>query len=133
MKQRRRTDVFKFRLIKNTRCRIYPALNGRSKSPSTKEILGVNNGTYRKRIEYQFTPEMKSLNTETDHVKPIFSLDKSSNDDLKETFYWKRNSTEKNSFSKGTKYFFPDFQLQFFKAYKFLRIKEEGLNKNLHQ
>ena len=40
-KKRRETDV-KFRLIKNTRCRIYHALKGKTKSSSTREKLGID-------------------------------------------------------------------------------------------
>ena len=113
-------------MTKNTRCRIYHALNGRSKSFSTKGILGVDIDNYRKWIEYQFTPEMNWSNTEVDHVKPTCSFDKSSNDDLKETFNWKNTQPLLNEIhsQKGTKNYFPDFQLQYIEAYQFLRLKE---------
>ena len=47
IKNRIKTDV-NFRLIRNTRRRIHHALNGKSKSSSTKEILGINVDSYRK-------------------------------------------------------------------------------------
>ena len=47
-----------FRLICRIRNRIYQALKGKVKSPSTKEILGIDIETYRKWIEWQFSPEM---------------------------------------------------------------------------
>ena len=56
-KNRYRTDI-NYRLIKNTRRRIHHALNGKSKSSSTKDILGIDIDTYRKWIEFQMTPEM---------------------------------------------------------------------------
>ena len=57
LKNKRQTDV-KFRLISNTRSRIRHALDGKSKSSSAKEILGIDIDTYRKRIEWEMTPEM---------------------------------------------------------------------------
>ena len=56
-KNRLNTDV-KYRLIKNTRRRIHHALNGKSKSSSTRDILGIDIDLYRKWLEFQFTPEM---------------------------------------------------------------------------
>ena len=55
-KNRFNTDV-NYRLIKNTRRRIHHALNGKLKSISTKEILGIDIDTYRNWIEWQFTTE----------------------------------------------------------------------------
>ena len=45
------------------------------KQSSTKEILVVGIDTYRKWIEFQFTPEMNWLNIEIDHVKSICLFD----------------------------------------------------------
>ena len=47
-----------FRLFCKTRSRIHHALNGKSKSSSTKEISGIGNHTNRKWIAIQLTPEM---------------------------------------------------------------------------
>ena len=88
IKNRIKTDV-DFRLIRNTRRRIPHALNGKSKSSSTKEFFGIDIDTYRNWIEYQFTPEMNWLRIEIDHVKPICLFDVSNNDELKEAFNWK--------------------------------------------
>ena len=57
IKNRIKTDV-NFRLIRMTRWRIHHALNGKSKSTSTKKILGIDVDSYRKWIEFQFAPEM---------------------------------------------------------------------------
>ena len=57
IKNRIKTDV-DFRLIRNIKRRIHHALNGKSKSSSTKEILGLDVDSYRKWIVFQFTPEM---------------------------------------------------------------------------
>ena len=56
-KNKRKTDV-NFRLICITRWRIHHALNGKSNSLSTKEILGIDIDLYKKWIEFQMTPEM---------------------------------------------------------------------------
>ena len=72
-KNRRKTDV-NFRLICNTRRRINHALNGKSKSSSTRDVLGIDIDLYRKWIEYQMTPEKNWSNIEIDHVKSIFYL-----------------------------------------------------------
>ena len=61
MKNRYKT-VVNFRLIKNTRRRIHHALNGRSKSSSTRDILGIGIDLYREWIEFQMTPEMNWSN-----------------------------------------------------------------------
>ena len=57
LKNKRETDV-KFRLISNTRTRIYESLKGTTKQSSTEEILGMDIDFYRRWIEWQFTPEM---------------------------------------------------------------------------
>ena len=88
LNNRYKTDM-NFRLIKNTRIRIYQTLKGMVKSASTKDILGINIDTYRKWIEWQFTPEMNWSNTEVDHVKPICMFDVSKDEELKEAFSWK--------------------------------------------
>ena len=51
-----KTDV-NFRLIRNTRRRIHHALNGKPKSSSTRDILGIDIDFYRKWLEFRFTPE----------------------------------------------------------------------------
>ena len=72
-RNRRKTDV-NFRLIRNTRRRMHHALNGKSKSSSTIEILGIDIDLYRKWLEFQYTPEMDWENIEIVHVKPIYML-----------------------------------------------------------
>ena len=84
-KNRRKTDV-NFRLICNTRRRIHHALNGKSQSISTKEILGIDIKTYKKWIEWQMTPDMTWDNIEIDHVKAICLFDISNDEQLKEAF-----------------------------------------------
>ena len=118
-----------FQLIRNTRRRIRPALNGKSKSSSAKDILGIDINTYKLWIEYQFTPEMNWSNIEIDHVKPICLFDVSKDEELREAFYWKITQPLLNHDHqrKGVKYNFLDYQLQFIKAYQFIKLNgQEG-------
>ena len=129
-KSRYKTDV-NFRLIKNTRRRIHHALNGKSKSSSTREILGIDIDLYQKWIEFQMTPEMNWSNIEIDHVKPICMFDVSKDEELKEAFNWKNTQPllRQDHLQKGIKFNFLDYQLQFIKAYQFIKLNDqEGLN-----
>ena len=65
-------------------------MNNKSKSSSTREILGIDIDTYRKWIEFQFTPGMNWLNIEIDHVKPICMFDVSKDEELKGALSWKK-------------------------------------------
>ena len=84
-RNRRKTDV-NFRIIRNTRRRIHHALNGKSKTSSTREIIGIDIDLYRKWIEFQFTPEMNWSNIEIDHVKAICMFSVSKDEELGEAF-----------------------------------------------
>ena len=134
IKNRLKTDV-NFRLIHNTRRRMHHALNGKSKSSSTLDILGIDVETYRKWIEWQMTPEMKWSNIEIDHVKPICMFDVTKDFELKEAFSWKNTQPllKQDHRQKGVKFNFLDYKLEFIKAYQFLKInEEERLNENIH-
>ena len=129
-KNRRKTDV-NFRLICNTRRRIHHALNGKSKSISTKEILGIDIETYKKWIEWQMAPDMTWDNIEIDHVKAICLFDISNDEQLKEAFNWRNTQPllKKDHQQKGIKFNVLDYQNQFVKAYQFLELNDqEGLN-----
>ena len=132
-RMRRQSDII-YRLIKNTRCRIYHALNGKTKSSSTLDILVIDIETYKKWTEFQFTPEMNWSNIEIDHVKPICMFDVSNDVELREAFSWKNTQPllKHDHNQRGTKFNFLDYQLQFIKANQFLKINEEGLNENIH-
>ena len=120
-----------FRLICRTRSRIRQALKGMTKQSSTKEVLGIDIETYKKWIEYQMTPEMNWQNIEIVHVKAICLFDVSDEEQLKEAFSWKntRPLLKQDHRQKGIKFNFLDYQLQFIKAYQFLKINgQEGLN-----
>ena len=103
-KNRRKTD-FNFRLIRNTRRRIHHALNGKTKPSSTTDILGMDIDLYRKWIS-------------------ICMFDVSSDEQLKEAFSWKNTQPllKHDHHRKGIKFNFSDYQLQFFEAYRFIKL-----------
>ena len=133
IKNRIKTDV-NYRLITNTRSRIYKSLKGLTKQSSTKEILGIDVDTYRKWIEFQFTPEMNWYNIEIDHIKPICMFDVSNDEELKKAFSWKNTQPllKQDNRQKGRKFNFLDYQLQFIKAYQFIKLNEERFNEKIH-
>ena len=133
LKNKRKTDV-SFRLISNTRNRIYKSLKGMAKQSSTKEILGIDIDLYRKWLEFQFTPDMTWDNMETDHVKPICLFDVSKDEELREAFNWKNTQPllKEVHQQKGAKFNFLDYQLQFIKAYQFIKLNEERFNENFY-
>ena len=124
-----------FRLIEKTRNRIYLASKGKIKSSSTKKVLGIDIGTYRKWIEWQMTPEMNWSKIEIDHVKPICMFDISNHEELGECFNWKKHSAVVKRYTStgGRTFNFVDYQQQFIKAYQFLKLNEEGYNEGIHQ
>ena len=123
IKNRIRMD-YNFRLIHNTRRRIHHVLNGKSKSISTKEILGIDIETYKKWIEWQMTPDMTWDNIGIDHVRPISFFDISDNEQLKEAFNWRNTQPLLKEIhrQKGIKFNVLDNQNQFIKAYQFLKL-----------
>ena len=111
LEKKRQTDV-NFRLISNTRSRIYKSSKVMTKSFSTKVILGTDIDTYRKWLEFQFTLEMYWSKIEIDHVKPIRMFDVSKDEELKEPFSWKNTQPLLKHVhqQKGTKISFLDYQ-----------------------
>ena len=71
---------------------------------------------------------------EFDHVRPICVLNVSKVKKLSEAFNWKKTQTllKQDHQHRGTKFTFIDYQLQFFKAYQFIKLREEGYNENFH-
>ena len=132
VKNRSKTD-YNYRLIVYTRNRIYKSLKGMMKQSSTKKILGIDFDVYKKWIEFQMIPEMNWGNTEIDHVKAICMFDVSNDKELKETFNWKNTQSllKHDHQQKGTKFFFLDYQLQFIKAYQFIKLNEGRFNENI--
>ena len=131
---RYKTDI-NYRLICKTRSRIYRTLKGMTKQSSSINILGIDIDLYRKWLEFQFTPEMSWEKIEIDHVKSISLFDVSKDEELKEAFDWKNTQPllKQDHLQKGIKFNFSDYQLQFIKAYQFIKlIGQEGPNWNLH-
>ena len=130
---RYKTDI-NYRLICITRSRIRQALIRKTKPSSTKDILGMNIDLYRKWIEFQMTSEMNWSNIEIDHVKAICLFDLSKDEELKEAFNWKNTQPllKKDHQLKGIKFNFLDYQLQFIKAYQFIKLNEERFNENIY-
>ena len=72
---------------------------------------------------------MNWSNIEIDNVKPICSFDVSKDEELGEAFSWKNTqpSLIHDHHLEGTKFNFLDYQIQFIKAYQFLRLNgQEG-------
>ena len=132
-RNKRKAEV-NFRLIRNTRRRIHHALNGKSKSSSTRDILGKDIDLYRKWIEYQMTAEMNWNNIEIDHVKAICLFDVSKDEELREAFSWKNTQPllKHDHQKKGIRFNFVEYQLQFIKAYHFIKLNEEEFNGKIH-
>ena len=134
MMKRTKTDV-SFRLIRSTRRRNHHALNGKSKSSSTKDILGIDIHTYKKWMEFLFKPEMNWNIIKIDHVKPICMINISHDEELREAFSWKNTQTllKYDHQKKGIKFNFLDYQLQFIKAYQFIKLNERRPNEDIRQ
>ena len=98
-----------------------------TKQSSTNEILGIDIETYKKWIEWQMTPDMTWDNLEIDHVKANCLFDVSKDKELGEAFKWKNILPLKKEVhqQKGIKYRSLDYQLQFNKAYQFLRLNDQ--------
>ena len=133
IEKRYKTDK-NFRLNCKTRIRINQSLNSKSISISTKELLDKDINTYRKWIEYQMTSVMTWDNIYIDHGKPICMFDVSKDEKLKETFSWKNTQPilKETHSQTGIKFSFLDYQLQFIKAYQFIKLNEERHNENFH-
>ena len=134
VKNRIKTDVI-YRLIVYTRKRIYISLKGMMKQPASRGILEVAMETYLKWIESQFTPEMNWQNIETDHVKAICMFDVTKDEEIREAIAWKNTQPllKQDHRQKVTKFSFLEHQLQFIRAYQFIKLNEEGFNENIHQ
>ena len=97
-------------------------------------MLGIDINLYKKWIDFQFTPEVNWSNNVTDHVKPICLFNVSKEEELREAFCWKNTQSliKEVQSQKSIKHNFLVYQLQFFKAYQFLKINEGGHNEDIH-
>ena len=105
-----------------------------TKQSTTKDILGIDIDTYKKWLEFQMTPEMNWEIIEIDHVKPICMFDVTKDEELKKAFNWRNTQPllRQDHLQKGIKFNFLDYQLQFIKAYQFIRLNEERSNEDIH-
>ena len=74
---------------------------------------------------------MNRSNIEIDHVKPICLFDVSKDEELKEAFFWQNTQPLLKHYYqlKGTKHNSLDYQLQFIRAYQFIKLNhQEGPN-----
>ena len=101
VKNKIRRDV-NFRLICNTRCRIQQVQKGNIKSSPNKDVLGLDDETYKKVIEFQMTAETNWSKSGIVHVKPISIFDAYRDEGVRKTFNWinTRPLSKKNSTSK---------------------------------
>ena len=131
IKNRIKTNV-NVRIIHTTRPRIHHALNGKLKSSSTIDFLGLDFDTNGKWIEFQMTPKTKWKNIDIDHFRPIPFYDISIDEQLKVAFCWKNTRPLLNKVysQKVRKYNFLDYQLQFITSYQFIKFNDEGINED---
>ena len=75
------------------------------------------------------TPERTWDNIGSDHVKPNCMFDVTKDKELKEAFSWKNTQPLLKNIhhQKGTEVNLLDYQLQFIKAYQFIKLNEEGV------
>ena len=122
------------RLSHDTRRRIHHALNGKLKTSSSRDLLGIDTDLYRKWIECQMNPLMNWSNTEIEHVKLFCKFDVFKDEELREAFTWINTQPllKHDHQQKGNKFNFLDYQLQFITSYEFIKLNEEGFNENFH-
>ena len=62
-------------------------------------------------------------------------FDVSKDEELKEAFRWENTQPllKEVHARKGVKFNFLDYQLQFIKAYQFIKLNEKGPNEDIHQ
>ena len=69
-----------------------------------------------------------------DHVKPICMFDVTKDEELKEAFNWLNTQPllKQYHLQKGINFSFLYYQIQFIKAYQFIKLNEERFNENIH-
>ena len=80
------------------------------------------------------TPGMTWYNIEIDHVQPICLFDVTKDEEIKQAFNWKNTQPllKEVLSQKGIKLKFLGYQLQFIKAYQFIKLNEERFNEDFH-
>ena len=114
-------------LMVYTRNRIHKSSKGMMKQSSSRDILGIDIETYRKRIEWQMTPDINWSTIEIDHVKPICWFDISKDEELKKAFSWKNTQPllKYDHHLKATKFVFLDYHIQFIEAYHVIKLNDQ--------
>ena len=81
------------------------------------------------------TPEINWSNIEIDQENAVCLFDVSKDEELREAISWKETQPLLNQDhqKKGTKFNFLDYQLQFIRAYQFIKRNEEGNNEVFHR
>ena len=71
---------------------------------------------------------------EIDHVRPFCMFDRSIEEEIKDAFNWKNTQPLLKYVhqQKGIKYNFLDYQIQFIKAFQFIKLNDERFNEDLH-
>jgi hypothetical protein len=90
-KQIRRKLDPNFKILSNSRIRIYYALKSNTKKSSTKELLGCTVEELWSYLEKQFKPGMTKENYgewHVDHIKPCASFDLSKEENQKKCFHY---------------------------------------------
>jgi len=81
-----------FRLVTNLRIRLGQALKGKSKSQTTRQLIGIDFETFTKWIEFQFEEGMTMKNHGSvwhhDHVLPISSFNLLDEEELSKAMNW---------------------------------------------
>lgn len=105
----RRASDPAFRLSKNLRARVRHALNGKSKSAATMELLGCDVEFLKQHLQSQFTDGMTWENQgqwHVDHIKPCASFDLSKPEQQRECFHYSnlRPLWAEDNMRKGASY-----------------------------
>ena len=139
MRKRRESDI-NFKLICNIRTRTNKAFKSQNvrKTNKTIDLRGRSTEFFRRWIIHQLYGDMTSENygstRQIDHCLSIAAFNLLDENDMKKCFNWVNlrpmYSTENNL--KGSKIDQLLYLLQQIKAYQFIKLKEEGPDKNLH-
>jgi hypothetical protein len=93
LRRERLINDHEYKILENYRTRIWQALNGKSKSAKTIDLLGCSVEFFKNWLEYQFYDNMSWDNHgkwwHIDHVIPCASFDLSDPDQQKTCFNWR--------------------------------------------
>src|ERR1043165_496630 len=120
-----------FKLLTNLRGRLWEVLKGKSKSQTTRRLIGVDIEIFRKWIEFQLEEGMTKENYGTiwhiDHVLPLASFNLLDEDELQKSMIWQnlRPLTPVKNMEKSNKIDRWLYVLQEVKAAYFLKHLDE--------